>query len=317
MVMVTYACQARCSYCLVSRGPRAMSARTMERAVDLLLTSPAREPQLRFFGGEPLLRFDLVRRAMEYGDARARPSGRRLRYMLTTNGMLLDEAKLRWLARRNAEVMFSLDGSPAAHEACRRDARGRTRHDALLRSLSALRRSRVPYFANAVLTPERLEDARGDIAFLAGRGVRRVQICYQVGVPWGAARRRDLCALLRGLIAEPPRGRQGPIEIMNAHNDCEPVMLSEEVLADTDGALFLDAAVFLERRFPRLRGAMGLGRLGEAERMADLVLSRSQVLERFARTCPPGTPEGALFADNLRVGMDLRKLLRGLREGGC
>jgi len=322
MVMLTYACQADCAYCLVDHGARTVRPRrlpvhmpreTLLRAVDLLLTSSCPAPQLRFFGGEPLLRFGLLREAVEHGLRRAR--GRDLRFMVTTNGMGLDREKLRWLSRRPVEIMFSADGRAATHRRLRPAKNGRPYHASLLKNLDALLDSGLPCFVNVVVVPGGLERAEADLAFLVRRGVRRAQICYQVGVRWGASGLRGLGAFFRRLAASPPGG----LEIMNLHNDCEPVMLSDEILADTDGTILLDGAVFLERAFPGLREPFRLGRLGGVRRMGSLVRSRREVLALFQRACPPGSPGSVLLADNLRVGMELRKLFRdmGRRRRTC
>lgn len=69
MLMTTYECQLRCSYCRVRRGPRRMDERTARRGADLLLSSRAESLLLNFFGGEPLLAWDLVRRTALYARA--------------------------------------------------------------------------------------------------------------------------------------------------------------------------------------------------------------------------------------------------------
>lgn len=316
MVMITYACQLRCAYCAVLRGGRTMGWETLRSAIDLLFTAERDRLQLRYFGGEPLIRFDLIRRAIRYAESRQAAAGKRVRHMITTNGILLDEEKLSWLSGRDVEIMFSLDGSAETHRLWRPALGGRNVHGRLLANLRALRRSRIPHFVNVVVVPGGLERARKDLSLLASWGVGRVQIGYRVGAAWSEGEKDDF---LRFMAETVRREFQAPrMEILNLNSECEPVMLSDELIVDTDGGIYLDAAVFMERRFPDLRGALRVGSLGEAAGLSELQRTRTQVLRLCRRCYPPRTPLGRLFLNNLALGLETGRLMAGLqREAAC
>lgn len=315
MVMVTYACQLRCGYCEVLKVPRTMPWATLRKSVDLLLTAGKDRLHLRYFGGEPLLRFDLVQRAIGYAERRQKPRGKKIRHMITTNGVLLDPRKIAWLSRHDVEVMLSLDGPGATQRRQRPSASGRDTQARLRANLKALQRSGIPYFVNTVVRPGGHHQARTDLELMASWGVRRAQICYQVATPWDAAQTAGLLDLTEAAV-EGWRGGGG-MEILNLNNGCEPVMLSDEILVDTDGEIYLDGAIFLERSFPRLREFMRLGSLEEGPGMADLQRSKAEVLRLVKECYPPDTVEGRLFLNNLGLGLEVGRRMSGLQRAGA
>src|SRR5262249_10309067 len=135
-----------CSYCYQnSKQPgRAMDLSTVEKAVDLLLASPEPERKLGLYGGEPLLRFDLIRHAVERAEHGSH-RGRRVRFGIVTNGTLLDEERAEFLARHDVETRISFDGVPAAQ-----DERGRGTFVVLDRLLDRLRADHPIWFEERV-----------------------------------------------------------------------------------------------------------------------------------------------------------------------
>ncbi len=298
MLMTTYECQLRCSYCRVRLGARRMDARTAARGVDLLLSSRAPRLLLNFFGGEPLLAWDLVRAAAER--ARAGRAGRELTVNLTTNGLLLDEEKIAFLSGAGGRVHLSLDGPHEANRA--RLAGGRTRaQGAMEAALRRLNASRVPYHANAVATPARAAAFDADLLALEDLGARRIQFGYQVGTLWGDAARRDLLAALDRYEA------RGGAELVNRVSDSEPVMLKNEILVDADGALYWDGAVFLEAALPRLRETLRLGHLDDAPDVDALEPEPRKCLERLLAAYPPGSGGARIILDNIKTGLALQR----------
>lgn len=298
MLMTTYECQLRCAYCRVRRGPRRMDRATAFRGVDLLLSSRAERLLLNFFGGEPLLAWDLVRAAAER--AAAGRGGRALTVNLTTNGLLLDADKLAFLRGVGGRVHLSLDGTAEAN-ASRLLGTGAGAQRAMEAALRRLDRSGVPYHVNAVVGPERAARFDEDLLGLEALGARRIQFGYRVGEPWGA---RALADLLAALDRYESRGRA---ELVNRSSDSEPVMLKNEILVDTDGALYWDGAVFLEDALPALRGALRLGTLDDAPDVDALEPEPRAALNRLLSAYPPGSPGSRVVLDNLKVGLALQK----------
>jgi sulfatase maturation enzyme AslB (radical SAM superfamily) len=143
--VLTAACNLRCAYCYQNaKGKQAMDWRTLRRAVDLLLSSQQRDARLTFYGGEPLLRFDLVQRAVEY--ARRKTGGIPWpRFALITNGTLLTSEVAQFLARHRVRTRISFDGVREVQ-----DVRGRGTFRALDGLLGRLRRDHPAFFRDHV-----------------------------------------------------------------------------------------------------------------------------------------------------------------------
>jgi uncharacterized protein len=115
-VVLTTACNLGCAYCYQDvRAERSMSWGVLRRAIDLLLSSGHPEPELAFYGGEPLLELASIHRALEYLEDSREP-GRPVRASVFTNGILLDPGTAGYLARHGVDVQISFDGVEAAQE---------------------------------------------------------------------------------------------------------------------------------------------------------------------------------------------------------
>ena len=120
---VTHDCNLRCAYCYAGEKRRvAMSRETAARAIDFALDHhlrnrpPGTPFTLGFFGGEPLLEWDLVREADARAEAACRRAGIPLARTLTTNGTLLDPDRIAWFGERRYRLGVSIDGGPALHD---------------------------------------------------------------------------------------------------------------------------------------------------------------------------------------------------------
>ena len=109
-IVVTADCNLRCRYCYQDRKrPVQISWQAVSAALDLLERSRPRCERLSFFGGEPLLAFPLIARAVRRVGRRL-PRRRRPAFFLTTNGLLLTERRLAFLERHRFNVQLSFDG---------------------------------------------------------------------------------------------------------------------------------------------------------------------------------------------------------------
>jgi sulfatase maturation enzyme AslB (radical SAM superfamily) len=113
-VVLTAGCNLRCSYCYQNdKKNRRMSWQTLRGALDLLLASRQPFVDVLFLGGEPLLELDLMRRAVDYLRDSPR-GGERVSLAIVTNGTLLGEQEIAFLARHRFAVQLSFDGVAAA-----------------------------------------------------------------------------------------------------------------------------------------------------------------------------------------------------------
>lgn len=120
-------CNLRCRYCFAGGGsygrPRSlMTAEVALRAVDFLLAASGsrRHCEIDFFGGEPLLNFNVLRETVAYGRAKAEELGKKLAFTVTTNAFDLPPAVQEYLNSENLSVVLSLDGRREVHDRMRR-----------------------------------------------------------------------------------------------------------------------------------------------------------------------------------------------------
>ncbi len=117
---VTHACNLKCRYCFVEDrdATTAMSVATACAAIDRLF-APNADINISFFGGEPLLAWDTVAAVMEHAQFLATARRVKTHFHITTNGTLLDHAKIEVFRRRGCSVLVSLDGPAKIHDAWR------------------------------------------------------------------------------------------------------------------------------------------------------------------------------------------------------
>jgi uncharacterized protein len=123
---IAHDCNLRCRYCFADAGPfggkrELMSREVGQAALDLLLANSGKRRQLEvdFFGGEPLMNFDVVKQLVEYGETAAAKVGKQIHFTLTTNGVALNEAVRQYLNEQQIAVVLSLDGRPEVNDRMR------------------------------------------------------------------------------------------------------------------------------------------------------------------------------------------------------
>ncbi|MCZ7677293.1 MAG: radical SAM protein [Sandaracinaceae bacterium] len=192
-LILTHRCNFACGYCYAGEHHKTdVDEGVLARAVELLFADNAETVQLSFFGGEPFLAFDAMKRAVLLAEREAAARGRRLVLACTTNGSLLDEERVRFVREHGMRVTVSLDGVEEAHDLQRPRAGGggsfAQAHGGLRRLLDA----GVPCDAMMVITPETAEHAYLSVSFLWGEGVRTVRANVALERPWTGEQRAEL-----------------------------------------------------------------------------------------------------------------------------
>ena len=136
---VAHTCNLNCSYCFASQGKyhgdRAlMSFDVGKRALDFLIENSGSRVNLEvdFFGGEPLMNWDVVKQLVSYARSQEKKHNKNFRFTLTTNGMLIDEDVIDFSNREMSNVVLSLDGRKEVHDRLRKDYEGRGSYDRIV-----------------------------------------------------------------------------------------------------------------------------------------------------------------------------------------
>ena len=128
---VAHICNLNCSYCFASQGKyhgdrAVMSLEVGKRALDFLIENSTgrRNLEVDFFGGEPLMNFDVVKDLVAYARSIEKAAGKNFRFTLTTNGVLIDDDVIDFANRECYNVVLSLDGRKEIHDRYRVDYAG-------------------------------------------------------------------------------------------------------------------------------------------------------------------------------------------------
>ncbi|MBQ9844706.1 MAG: thioether cross-link-forming SCIFF peptide maturase [Oscillospiraceae bacterium] len=128
---IAHTCNLNCEYCFASQGKyhgeRAMmSFEVGKRAFDWLIENSGsrRNLEVDFFGGEPLMNFDVVKQLVEYARSIEKEKGKNFRFTLTTNGVLVDDDVIDFCNKEMSNVVLSLDGRKEVHDRYRVDYAG-------------------------------------------------------------------------------------------------------------------------------------------------------------------------------------------------
>ena len=129
---VAHTCNLNCEYCFAAQGKYhgervVMSLEVGKAAIDFLIkhSGTRRNLEVDFFGGEPLMNFDVVKETVAYARSIEKEHNKNFRFTLTTNGVLVDDEVIEWANRECHNVVLSLDGREEVHDRLRKTVNGK------------------------------------------------------------------------------------------------------------------------------------------------------------------------------------------------
>ena len=169
---IAHTCNLNCSYCFASQGKyhgeRAMmSFEVGKQAFDFLIANSGtrRNLEVDFFGGEPLMNFDVVKELVAYARSIEKDHGKNFRFTLTTNGVLIDDDVIDFANKEMSNVVLSLDGRKEVHDRFRVDYNGKGSWEKIVPKFQKLVEARggKNYYMRGTFThhnPDFLEDIK-------------------------------------------------------------------------------------------------------------------------------------------------------------
>ena len=169
---IAHTCNLNCSYCFASQGKYSgergvMSFEVGKRALDFLIENSGSRHNLEvdFFGGEPLLNFEVVKQLVAYARSIEKQHNKNFRFTLTTNGVLIDDDVIDFANRECSNVVLSLDGRKEIHDRFRVDFAGNGSFDKIVPKFQQLVKAREGknYYMRGTFThanPDFLEDIK-------------------------------------------------------------------------------------------------------------------------------------------------------------
>ena len=171
-IHIAHTCNLNCSYCFASQGKyhgerAVMSFEVGKRALDFLVENSGtrRNLEVDFFGGEPLMNWDVVKRLVEYARSIEKEHNKNFRFTLTTNGVLIDDDVIEFANREMSNVVLSLDGRKEVHDRTRVDYNGQGSWEKIVPKFQKLVNARggKNYYMRGTFThanPDFLEDIK-------------------------------------------------------------------------------------------------------------------------------------------------------------
>ncbi len=175
-LFLTQSCNLNCIYCYGEGGTYggggSLKEKTAYQAVDWLIEQSGKRKKIHvgFFGGEPFLKFPMMKAVTEYAQKRVREVNKVVDFHTTTNATLLDDEKIAFIKEHGISVMVSFDGSREIQDAQRPFANGKGSYDVTVPKIKKLLEKFPETPAHAVLTghsdPQLVKNALWEIGFM-------------------------------------------------------------------------------------------------------------------------------------------------------
>lgn len=181
---VAHDCNLACKYCFAEEGEyhgrRAiMSYETGKQALDFLIANSGgrRNLEVDFFGGEPLMNFQVVKDLVAYGREQEKLHDKHFRFTLTTNGVLLNDEVIEFANKEMDNVVLSIDGRPEVNDYMRPFRNGKGSYDLIVPKFLKLAKSRGEqrYYARGTFTRNNLDFSK-DVLHLADLGFTQISV---------------------------------------------------------------------------------------------------------------------------------------------
>lgn len=181
---MTHDCNLRCEYCFASQGTYKgekafLSFETGKKAFDYLVKNSGNRKNLEvdFFGGEPLMNFDAIKKLVDYGRSLEKEYNKHFRFTVTTNGVLLDEEKMDYINENMDNVVLSIDGRKETNDRMRKTINKKGSYDLIVDNYKKFisKRGSKDYFARGTYTSNNL-DFSEDVKHMRELGFDKISV---------------------------------------------------------------------------------------------------------------------------------------------
>lgn len=186
---IAHDCNLKCKYCFAEEGEyhghrSLMSLEVGKKALDFILENSGSRKNLEvdFFGGEPLMNWQVVKDLVAYGKEREKEYGKNFRFTLTTNGILLNDEIMEFVNENMHNVVLSLDGRKEINDMMRPKAGGQGSYDTIVPKFKKIAESRnqTDYYIRGTYTRHNL-DFYNDVIHIADLGFKQISVEPVVG----------------------------------------------------------------------------------------------------------------------------------------
>ena len=182
-IHLAHDCNMRCAYCFATGGSfgakrELMNYETACAAIDFIISASSGRTNIEidFFGGEPLLNFDVLKRVVDYARENGRKAGKIFRFTLTTNGLLLDDGIIDYVNENMDNLVLSIDGRKEINDAVRKHLDGAGTYDDIVAKFKAVtKRRNASWYVRGTYTAKNIDFAN-DVLHLADIGFSRISV---------------------------------------------------------------------------------------------------------------------------------------------
>ena len=183
-IHICHDCNFRCRYCFADEGAycstrESMSFETAKAAVDFLIANSGKRKVLEmdFFGGEPLMNFDVLKQTVYYAKEAGAKAGKKFLFTTTTNALLLSDEVIEFFNAEMENVVLSLDGRKEVHDAIRKSINGKGTFDLIIDKIKKFisLRGDKSYYVRGTFTAKNLDFSK-DVLFIAEQGVDSISM---------------------------------------------------------------------------------------------------------------------------------------------
>ncbi|MCR5142264.1 MAG: thioether cross-link-forming SCIFF peptide maturase [Ruminococcus sp.] len=183
-LLIALDCNLRCEYCFAGKGDYGkgrtlMTYETGKKAIDFLIEKSANRKNLEidFFGGEPLMNFEVVKQIVEYAREQEKLHNKNIRFTITTNGTLLTDDKIEFINDQMHNVVLSIDGRPEVNDRMRKTINGKGSYNAFIDKFKKLVENRgdKEWYVRGTYTKYNL-DFTNDVMSLYNEGFEQISV---------------------------------------------------------------------------------------------------------------------------------------------
>lgn len=188
---VAHDCNIRCAYCFASQGDfkgdrSLMSYEVGKKALDMLVMNSGnrRNLEVDFFGGEPLMNFEVVKQLVDYGRSLEPIYNKNFRFTITTNGVLLNDENMDYINENMSNVVLSIDGRKEVNDRMRYTISGGGTYDIIVEKFKKMveKRDGKSYYVRGTFTKNNLDFSK-DVIHLADLGFESTSVEPVVAKP--------------------------------------------------------------------------------------------------------------------------------------
>lgn len=315
---LTSRCQLNCRYCDMGRiSPvREMSLSTLKRGIDLLSTSKTDVITFQISGGEPLLKWDLMKKGVEYFREKTKKLDKSKEVSLTTNGLLLTAEKIDFFKKKKVDfdVVFAFDGEKKSQNLNRpafQKKSVKNYSDIILKNLDGLIASGTDFVVNMVVRPENLVDLEENVDLLVKRGVKSLIVSYAMSVFWKEKDIENFFSVVSKLFF-----KYKNLLLGSEHCEVdEPMITSCALTLTPEEEIVVGPTYPLLEFFPHIKEINSYGRLNDYQNFSQIKRNkRKEINKSLEILSRKDNREFFLWANNIYMGILYRNLFRKLEN---